>query len=1077
MYNKPVVVKGADGREMHKTFKLRTPHQETHCVCTNRGPAFTKGQEDPSEVKSALIDRATVHFVRTLGQRTHDDQEFEAHMQHTEVKRKLKMFRIMTCLMGLTKMLIFRQPYLKPDMAMAQKLWDKWDERLDRKYGLPKSSPRKNIKRLENLVTMCCLNAVGHVFVFKETAHKFPAGQTTSEYPKGKPFELSMLSQVISMLQPTREMIHLAWTMGLEYNIGTSAMGLNTLTIVAETCGKQPGDWFNLPPAEEYASYLQEESEITDLQAEHEAAGGGRSAARVHRQLNPDALRLPELDRIFEKSTDTMTEVDIKRKKNQLEAKRTARSEYQYMCSRSELQNLLMKDAENIVDEALGDSVRVMSLEPLPAPLPRGNAAQAAPVGGGDQPMTDADADALMQGPRREGEEGPPAPVEDSVSEEDLSYDEMGRRMYERDQSPSELSPSDPVLMAFHRARAHDFPGADNCQLMHNAIPAHQRLCPYCCTTLAEAEEAQALAAAANPDATGATGAATAERTQLSLACSHLWPDVLESAMFYKPQTLVQFAAGKAAYIDPAGSVTLGTKPCGPFTYKQKNMMSGASRMDIGWLQGKAEHFKTWHRTAEYIRNRGSRTVMEFDFHVDGLRDCLYLCSTRDNARRCPEEPRLPMNSRPERALKDAAGNVIKDSTVCVQVSDYRHPAQKTSAYLDKEHLHVERDPAAAVPNTDLQRRIDSMLHGGRLSALNVLVSNKVISTPPIRMHTDGIEVNVGAIHNHVMLVAESICACALVPGLRNMQEVFCNNQPGPDGLSAPPSKEKAVGKKRTADHEPKADAVHTLPYSYDVVGLALAMDTAMMLYDDLGTKWAQSSTVKYQEAFGLELQFEQLPHLSLRYIGYEESNRQTVSLKLPSEKPEGQEYEEAGDPDQKKALITSAHVERSLGRKATSDDIIKYISRRQGARSMGGVTGDLFAASTWLKHTVATLRERGLIRGQPSEPEVQAYADMEQCIQARVVEHASVAEDERFKEMNMFVARPGTYSAIAEAAAVEEEVGPPVQQMRREVNDLSFSVLDMDWGFAAPAARPQRAADVGGRAAVVGIGPAPMEL
>ena len=107
----------------------------------------------------------------------------------------------------------------------------------------------------------------------------------------------------------------------------------------------------------------------------------------------------------------------------------------------------------------------------------------------------------------------------------------------------------------------------------------------------------------------------------------------------------------------------------------------------------------------------------------------------------------------------------------------------------------------------------------------------------------------------------------------------------------------------------------------------------------------------------------------------------------------------------------------------------------------------------------------------------MQAYADMEQCIQARVVEHASVAEDERFKEMNMFVARPGTYSAIAEAAAVEEEVGPPVQQMRREVNDLSFSVLDMDWGFAAPAARPQRAADVGGRAAVVGIGPAPMEL
>ena len=32
VYNKSIVVKGADGREVHKTFKLRTPHQETHAV-------------------------------------------------------------------------------------------------------------------------------------------------------------------------------------------------------------------------------------------------------------------------------------------------------------------------------------------------------------------------------------------------------------------------------------------------------------------------------------------------------------------------------------------------------------------------------------------------------------------------------------------------------------------------------------------------------------------------------------------------------------------------------------------------------------------------------------------------------------------------------------------------------------------------------------------------------------------------------------------------------------------------------------------------------------------------------------
>ena len=126
------------------------------------------------------------------------------------------------------------------------------------------------------------------------------------------------------MLQPTREMIHQAWCMGLEYNIGTSAMGLNTLTVIAETCGKP--DWRLVQPAADGGLRLlpaDDESEITDLQAEHEARDGrqgGGGAAHAF-QLNPDALRLPELTRVFEKSSDTMSEDDIKRKKKQLEAK------------------------------------------------------------------------------------------------------------------------------------------------------------------------------------------------------------------------------------------------------------------------------------------------------------------------------------------------------------------------------------------------------------------------------------------------------------------------------------------------------------------------------------------------------------------------------------------------------------------------------------------------------------------------------------------------------------------------------------------------------------------------------------
>jgi hypothetical protein len=59
-------------------------------------------------VKSALIDRAVVQFVRTLGSKTHDDQEFEKNLMNPEVKCKMRAFRILTCLMGMLKLLIFR---------------------------------------------------------------------------------------------------------------------------------------------------------------------------------------------------------------------------------------------------------------------------------------------------------------------------------------------------------------------------------------------------------------------------------------------------------------------------------------------------------------------------------------------------------------------------------------------------------------------------------------------------------------------------------------------------------------------------------------------------------------------------------------------------------------------------------------------------------------------------------------------------------------------------------------------------------------------------------------------------------
>ena len=88
-----------------------------HYSCTNRGPAFTKGTEEPSEVKAALIDRSNFKVVCAQGGTTHDDAEFEANMRRPEANRKRRAFRILTCLTALLKMLIYRQSYLQPDLS------------------------------------------------------------------------------------------------------------------------------------------------------------------------------------------------------------------------------------------------------------------------------------------------------------------------------------------------------------------------------------------------------------------------------------------------------------------------------------------------------------------------------------------------------------------------------------------------------------------------------------------------------------------------------------------------------------------------------------------------------------------------------------------------------------------------------------------------------------------------------------------------------------------------------------------------------------------------------------------------
>lgn len=235
--------------------------------------AFTKNG-DPSDTKTAMIDRSIAHLVRSIGTNAHTDSEFRLHLSKPEQQRKLSIFRILVCLMGATRLAIKNVPAFQPSLAYAAKMFDYMDnEILVKQYNLPKRTPRKSLKREENLKTvrarharyhaarasvvfirlpcssvqqMCVMKAVADVFIFQQPACEFPAGRMGDD---GKPqkFEITMLYDVIRQLRATPELCFMAWSQSLDYNIGTCSHTFAAMTAINEHFGMNVNDWVKVP--------------------------------------------------------------------------------------------------------------------------------------------------------------------------------------------------------------------------------------------------------------------------------------------------------------------------------------------------------------------------------------------------------------------------------------------------------------------------------------------------------------------------------------------------------------------------------------------------------------------------------------------------------------------------------------------------------------------------------------------------------------------------------------------------------------------------------------------------------------
>ena len=84
-------------------------------------------------------------------------------------KQKITRFRIFVCLVGATKLAIKGVPDFQPSVALANKMFDYLDRQMVvGEYNLPRCTPRKSLKRENNLMTMCIMKAVSDVFIFKQ---------------------------------------------------------------------------------------------------------------------------------------------------------------------------------------------------------------------------------------------------------------------------------------------------------------------------------------------------------------------------------------------------------------------------------------------------------------------------------------------------------------------------------------------------------------------------------------------------------------------------------------------------------------------------------------------------------------------------------------------------------------------------------------------------------------------------------------------------------------------------------------------------------------------------------------------
>lgn len=1043
-YQKATQVKTSDGLDGHVTATFRTWRWMVLAICTNRGGGFSRGNEEPSKVKQAMINRSQAVHVRKHDGASRPESEFETHQGRPEVQRRRQVLRITTNLALLVRMMLLFQPDLRPDMTVAQRMWKLWDKRLEEKFGLVGIQRRRNAKRTEDCITACIWEAVWEVFVFKQTSVLYPSISKKDAQGNLPPFHPKQLYEVIRILQPTHEIILDAWTRNMELSISTSRTGTNVMSILAEahrfdftdllcrTLDENKKfdvmDYIN-PKTDDGKKLVALHQQQKAKEAKDAAQANGSEAVKKQRvaaaqnaqpiqtsraqveeaagaNKAPPNATLTCLFPIFpavgaDHHAPKLT--DIHRASERLRIRREATSGFRTQClNSSELKNATVDDLESLISAA-------------------GRPGGMQGVGGAA------------------GSRG--ASSSNSSSQPSQTLDKQF----------SCIAPDVSILSIFYPTR----------NLLH-----------WCINEYAGTPETNDPAHHFN-----IVSGTRADRHYVQL------PSSSTGKTKYDFGWVRAISGSVAATSEGEGKGEVKLKGFADYRSLAKHLNGQPTQARFSYheesikdalylLAHSEENSRMVPQMAYWSRDQGPYNAMEDSPVISA--DRLDRGASHELRPRS-YEPLLPLNKKVNATMKEGqAKNRHKDSFV---------------------------------ENSDLQRRVDAMVLRNRLFAASIVASNRIHRAPPVRIMDSEVQVNAGILTDHCALLAEATLASASIPGLKNAHEKLPKSSNPPVGLTVPqydasnglryncdqsplryeyfgrvPYPSAAVAKhgeevarqllgddfpqeltyapkrareegegpqggkkparedppdvqmasaivsaKRKRDDESEAaassdefddegnnmhDVVFALPYSHDIVSIHLSRSMGALLYDDELEKEKKELVKIFGERYNFPATIEHA-EVTLPFTGFLEHGRQLISIPRRTKPHAVDGVEPFRDEAEKKENVRLDYVSACLGRRATYHDLREWAAQRAGSSQFYGITGNVFAQSVWRRHAIAAMMSRGMI-DSATETAANVVRYRSSQLFSRLVEYAANKAGSPYfaMDLNLQLSQPNSYRA-----------------------------------------------------------------